>query len=202
MLHPEPRSQDQVLMVDVAGLTSDQVRTVVTEAVCRHTGSVGLVGGDVVNLRSALDSGARLVVVDGVDRAVGELVTVVSSEVWALVQVGSAGDATDVGGWLEQAGVDLAQVVFEVGPGRDVVAQARALMERSPGSRVGACLNSSASVVGDNDAGWELGALTALFDMGVATIRNADPVRVQRVEAVLDALAGAGRVGAVGEGGR
>ena len=116
---------------------------------------------------------------------------------------------------LAAAGIDTARVVVEVGPHADVVAQATTLERSAFGFRVGArlgpvtgrpLLHHHAGLVHpdpagppaahgddpdgprDRSRGWEVGALTALLGLPVATVRGTDPHRVGRVRAVLHAL--------------
>lgn len=121
-----------------------------------------------------------------------------------VVEVGPDADVVAHASSLERAafafrvGVDLGAAAGE--PLLHHTPGLRAAAFASDGSRPGrpddTAVAPTSTGAADRHAGWEIGALTALLGLPVATVRGVSPTRVARVRAVLHALDDA----VVGEG--
>lgn len=108
--------------------------------------------------------------IDIADRAAAEAVFARTGEpVDVVLQVTIA---TVVPGWLDQLVTDAREHGGEV------------IVRLAPDPGLG--LDGP-----DARAGWEIGVLTSVLASGIEEVRDADPARLARVRAVVDALAGA-----------
>jgi hypothetical protein len=216
VLHPEPGPLVQVVVVDLAGLEASRCGPRVRAAGADHTGPVGVEGADGEALREALAAGAGLVVLDLAVAAPETVDDAVGSGVVVVLHHTDPTEAVTVCDRLAASGIDTSRVGGEVGPDPDVVARATTLERAAFGFRVGACVGTESGrpllhhhvpIAADpsaadphaadpdgcaeavaRHAGWEVGVLTGLLGLPVATLRGVDPARVGRVRGVLHAL--------------
>lgn len=200
-LATEPAAGLDVLLVDLSGVEATDVASIVASATERHSGGIGVIGGAPAAVGAALDAGVGLVVLDvgAVDPA--EVAAVASTGAVVVLHHSEPAVAVGAVDQLTAAGIDTSRVIVEVGPEHDMLEEVTVLERSAFGFRVGAVVPppTGEALSTPYRRGWEIGTVTALVSLGVASLRGADPEVVRRVVATLR-LVDSGAAGAPGTG--
>lgn len=198
LLDDRPGPHVDVVVADLDGVAPGDVADTLARVQAAHDGPIGVCGGRPSAVGAAVAAGVALVALEADDTPDAEVRAVVESGCVVLLHHAEIARAVGAVDRLVAAGVDTSRVVVEAGPDPDVVEEATVLDRTAFGYRVGACLGASPAAGqpapgmppgrDERRDGWEIGALTGLLGLGVATIRGVSGERFARVRSVLDAL--------------